>query len=267
MLIHVTNHCEMGCSHCMEDSTIKGAHMPFETFLRAIDFTRRIERLAWAVCPPLILISGGECTEHPEIVHIVEEVVRQKILPVLLTNGLWLANAELRAALLRPEWPQLFVQVTNDPRFYPKPIPEGTDLSDKRITFVPSLTHLVTLGRAARKKNIDQKGLPMKSAPTSFNFRSATRSLGSAEQAVAMLRMRAMQGRSGHCSPSITEDGSIVAGETRQCFRVGTVDSTVEEITRATCEMRCNECGLVDNLTQEQKRAIGESTLYMGTES
>lgn len=67
----------MGCGHCMEESTIKGSHMPFETFLRAIEFTRRIERTAWVMCPPLILLSGGECTEHPEIVRIVEEVVKQ----------------------------------------------------------------------------------------------------------------------------------------------------------------------------------------------
>jgi Radical SAM superfamily len=263
MLIKVTNYCSMGCSHCMEDSTIKGQHMPFDTFLRALDFTKRIERLAWETCLPLVLLSGGECTEHPEIVRIIEEVIRQHMHPVLITNGTWLANPELRDAILRPEWP-LFVQVTNDPRFYPRSVPQH---DDARITFVPSLTHLITLGRAGRKKNLDAKGLPLKKAPTSFNFRSLTRGLGSADKAIAVLRMKAMQGLSGHCSPSISEDGSVVAGETRFCFKVGTVDSTIEEVTRATIAMQCNACGLVDGLTQEQKRAIGESAIYLGTES
>jgi hypothetical protein len=265
MLVHITNYCSLGCSHCMEDSTIKGSHMPFETFLRSLDFTKRIEALAWHVCPPLLLLSGGECTEHPEIVRFVEEAIRQKFVPMLLTNGMWLADPEMRKALLRPEWPHLRIQVTNDPRFYPKPVPKE-HLDDERITFVPSLTLLITLGRAGRKKKLDSKGLPMRNAPTSFNFRSLTRSYGSAEQAVAMLRMMTLQGKAGHCSPSITDDGSVVAGETSKCFKVGTVDSTLAEITKATCEMRCNGCGLEDNLTQEQKRAIGASTLFLGTE-
>ena len=32
--------------------------------------------------------------------------------------------------------------------------------------------------------------------------------------------------------------------------------------TKALVEMQCNRCGLVDNLTPEQKRAIGESVLF-----
>src|SRR5262249_2414876 len=115
MLIKITNFCSAGCSHCMEDSTIKGEHMSFATFLQALEFTKRIERLAWGQgCPPMVLLSGGECTEHPDIVKFVEEVVRQKLRPVLITNGMWLANPELKASLLRPEWPHLRVQVTYD---------------------------------------------------------------------------------------------------------------------------------------------------------
>jgi len=265
VLLKITNYCSMGCSHCVEDSTVAGSHMTWETFLRALDFTRRIERSAYeAGCPRKLLLSGGECTEHPEIVRFAEEVVRQGFELVLITNGLWLRDPELRQALLRSEWKTLFVQVTNDARFYPKK-PELVD--DPRVVYVESLTHLIPLGRAARKKNIERHGVPMKHAPTSFNMRSATRSLGSFEKAVALLRMRAATGSSwGNCTPSISDDGSVMAGETRLCFRVGTVDSTNEELTKAVIEMRCNACGLVDNLTQEQKRAIGEATLYLGTE-
>lgn len=31
MLIKVTNFCSMGCTHCMEDSTVRGGHMTTET--------------------------------------------------------------------------------------------------------------------------------------------------------------------------------------------------------------------------------------------
>lgn len=265
MLIKVTNKCGMGCSHCMEESTPKGEHMTWETFLKALDMTRRVEGLVWSQgYPPFILLSGGECSEHPEIVRMVEEVVRQEMHPLLITNGMWLGNPELRDALLRPEWTTLRVQVTNDPRFYPTAPPT---FEDERIVFVPTLTALVPLGRAARKKNIDAKGVPEKNAPTSFNLRSLARSYRSIEQAVAVIRLKTLMGSSGFCIPSVCDNGDVVAGETRLCWKIGTVDSTNDELTRGLLDMGvCNRCGLEDNLTQPQKRAIGITTLFLGSE-
>ena len=265
MLFKVTNFCSMGCSHCMEDSTIKGEHMTWETFQSAIELTTRLESLAWSMgCPRLILLSGGECTEHPDIVRFLEELRARDFHVMLITNGMWLENDDLQKSLLRPEWGTFpRVQVTNDPRFYPRKPPS---IEDERVTFVPSLTHLITLGRAARKKNLDAKGLPTRHGPTSFNLRSLTRSYASIEKAIAVLRARAMMGLSGHCSPSISEDGTLVAGETRSCFKIGTTTSSNAEITKATMAMRCNTCGLVDNLSQAEKRAIGEVSLFLGTE-
>ncbi len=115
-----------------------------------MDFTRRAERLAWSLgCPPLVLLSGGECGEHPDIVRLVETVIGQGMDPVLITNGMWLGNRELREALLRPEWTRLMVQVTNDSRFYPS-APERID--DPRVAYVDSLTLLMPLGRMEETK-------------------------------------------------------------------------------------------------------------------
>lgn len=264
MLIKVTNFCSMGCTHCMEDSTIKGLHMTREIFSKALLLTQRLEGPAWTLgCPPAILLSGGECTEHPDFVTFLTIVVELGLWPVIITNGMWLANKELREAILRPEWPQLMVQVTNDSRFYPTAPPTH---DDSRITYVPALTQLLTLGRAGRRQNLSQLGVPPKQSPSSFNFRSAVRHFRSIEQALILLRTRATTGQSGWCSPSISSDGSMVAGESNACFKIGTVDSTSTELTQATIDMKCNACGLVDNLSQEQKRAIGESSLFLGTE-
>lgn len=266
MLIKVTNYCSMGCSHCMESSTIKGEHMTADTFARALRFAQRTEGNAWrAGIPPLILLSGGECTEHPDIVKYVEAVIGLGWVPMLLTNGMWLADKDLRESLLRPEWKQLFVQVTHDPRFYPKDPPIVID--DSRITYIPSLTLLIPLGRAKRKPGLSaETGLPKRNAPSSFNLRSLTRSLRSFNEAVVMMRARAASGMSGHCSPSVADNGDVMAGETRDCFKIGTVDSTNEELTKALIEMKCNACGLVDNLSPAHKRAIGESTLFGANE-
>ena len=259
MLVKVTNFCSAGCNHCMEDSTRAGSHMSEEIFHKALAMTRRVESEAMAAgCPASILLSGGECTEHPDIVKFVETVVREGFWPVLITNGMWLAAPELRDALLRPEWVHLIVQVTNDDRFYPQRLPAVVD--DPRITYTKRLPGgLLPLGRAVRGAAADAE---RKKAPSSFNLRSLTRSYGSITKAVALMRMRAMLGMSGWCTPSVSDRGDVMAGESRNCFRIGTVDSSNEELTRGLVEMQCNRCGLVGNLTPQQKRAIGESALF-----
>lgn len=259
MLIKVTNYCSMGCSHCMENSTVAGIHMTREIFLKALDLTKRLEGLAWeSGIPPFILLSGGECTEHPEIISLIEEVVRRNWIPIIISNGMWLDNPELRESILRPEWTHISIQVTNDERYYPNK-PKYLS-NDKRITYVPKLTQMLPLGRFKFKKA--SKDTPMKKAPTSFNLRSVTRQVGDVCQALLIHRARALTGFSGHCSPSISSDGTLVAGETNSCFPIGTVNSTAVEVTKALINMVCNKCGLVDNLTQIQKIAIGESRIY-----
>lgn len=263
MLIKVTNRCGAGCSHCLEDSTPKGEHMSWETFMQALDFTQQVESFAWeSGCPPIVLLSGGECTEHPDIVKMVEAVVARAWLPMVLTNGLWLADKELRESLLRSEWPQLFVQVTHDPRFYPQAPPRW---KDPRIAYVDALTVFIPLGRG-KKESERKKGVPTRQGPSSFNLRSLTRSFGDIVAAVAVLRAKASIGFSGHCIPSISATGGVVAGESNSCFKIGTVRSTNHELTEALVNMQCNGCGLEDNLTQEQKRAIGASLLFTADE-
>lgn len=261
MLIKVTNYCSMGCSHCMEDSTIKGAHMDEETFVQALRFTMQAESLAWASgCPPLLLLSGGECTEHPDIEKYIQMATDWGFKVLLITNGMWLNDPRLKASLLRPEW-RLFIQVTNDPRYYPKAPPR---IEHPQITYIDALTLLLPLGRAARKKA--EQSIPTRKAPTSFNIRSMTRHFGSFEEALAVHRQRAMTSSGGHCSPSVSSNGDVMAGESANCFKIGTVYSTNSEITKALKEMTCNACGLVDNLSPAEKRAIGESVLFGASE-
>ena len=264
MLIKITNYCSMGCSHCMEDSTVAGEHMSRETFLAALALTERLEGDAWrAGIPRRILISGGEATEHPDVEWFLETVISRGFDVILITNGMWLDDPELRSKILRPEWSRLMVQVTNDPRFYPKQ-PVNVPKDDPRVVYVPTLTLLVPLGRMKpARAHSGKDGLAVRKGPTSFNLRSMTRSLGDVRAALTMLRARAAIGMSGNCSPSISSDGTIVAGETNNCFPIGDVHSTAEQVTRALIDMSCNKCGLVDNLTQEQKVAIGEARIHL----
>ncbi len=264
MLIKITNYCSMGCNHCMEDSTVAGEHMTRETFLAALGLTERLEGDAWRQgVPRRILISGGEATEHPDVEWFLETVLGRDFDVILITNGMWLDDPALRAKILRPEWKRLMVQVTNDPRFYPKH-PVNVPADDPRVVFVPTLTVLVPLGRMKPSRALSGKdGVPVRKAPSSFNLRSVTRSLGDVRAALTMMRARAAIGKDGNCSPSISSDGTIVAGETSNCFPIGNVHSTADQVTRALVTMECNKCGLVDNLTQEQKLAIGEARIHL----
>ena len=249
----------MGCSHCMENSTVAEteSHMSRDLLIKALELTNRLEGLAWSSgIPPIIAISGGECTEHPDIIWILEELMRRKYIVIVITNGMWLENPELYKAILRPEWKGLTVQVTNDPRFYPKrPIHH----EDKRITYVSSLTHLIPLGRM---KPTGTKGLSIGKYPPSFNIRSMTIHTRDIRKALIVHRTRALTGKGGYCTPSISSDGTLVAGESNMCFPIGNVDSTAEQVTQAIMNMRCNRCSLVDNLSQEQKVAIGEAIIH-----
>jgi hypothetical protein len=256
MLIVATNKCSAGCSHCLQSSTPAGVHMSEDTFLEALAMTERVESLAWAAgCPRVMVLSGGECTEHPLITRFCEHVLQRGMVVMLLSNGHFLGDKDLRESLLRPEWDRLFVQVTYDPRFYPHAPPVW---EDKRIFPATMIPALLPLGRAKDAKK-SLTGIPRKLAPSSFNLRSLARSLGSIEAAVAMLRTRSQQGLSGACIPAVSENGDITAGESRFCHVIGNVRSTNAQLTEGLLTMKCNTCGLVGNLSLAQQQAIGEA--------
>lgn len=246
MLLKVTNKCSMGCSHCAEDSTPAGGHMSKETFLKALACARELEPVFLTNIPAVIYLSGGECTEHPDIVEYISEVYKADHIPVLVSNGLFLANKELRESILRPEWINFFIQVTNDSRFYPRKPPR---VDDPRICYVDSLQMMMPLGRYVGKTS----SLPTRQCPGCFNLRSSVRHYKDIRLAILNLRLTRMS----NCTPSISADGSIRAGETGNCFQIGDVNSTLEELTQAILEMKCDKCGLTEGLSVERKRAIG----------
>ena len=264
MLIKITNQCGMGCSHCMEDSTpAPNQHMAWDTFLAALEFSQRVEGALWGAAGVPVLLSGGECSEHPEFIRYLEHIHSLKWPVILISNGMWLNDPELKAAILRPEWSNMQIQISNDPRVYPTAPPP---CDDPRVYFVPTLTHIIKLGRAKKRQ---PDGIAHRKYPASFNLRSLTRALNSFSKAVQTMRVRVTTGQSqtGNCTPSVTHEGHVLAGETRGCWQVGTVHSTDRELTRAVIDMgECNHCGLEDNLGQRERRAIGLSSLYLPNE-
>lgn len=233
MLIRITNCCRMECSHCMIEASPDGKHMSTEIFAKALDFSNRFDM-------PFIMLSGGEPLEHPQFFKFVDLAKKSCPIVLVLSNGMFLENKELRNRVLALD---VLVQVTNDPRYYPKRVAK---FDHPNISYEDTLRMITPLGRAAKNK------IPAsKKAPMCFNLRSCVHSTKDFHQALGMLRFNQKM-----CSPSINIDGDIVAGESVQCCKIGTVESSDQELVRNLMTMHCNKCGLEDNLSLTHRSAI-----------
>lgn len=239
MLIRITDRCHMNCNHCMVDARPDGAHMTEDVFRAALEFCK-------IDVAPVLMLSGGEPSEHPELIRFLDMAATAGFKCAFLTNGMYLfEKPELARAIAERVFA---VQVTNDVRYYPKrlpgPLPDGMTCDTLRV--------LSPFGRA-RRAIARGKLKCTQHAPPCFNLRSATRHFGSVELALAALRTRGRM-----CIPSINVDGIVVAGEAPSCAPLGTVGTSAQGITRALLSLRCGKCGLVEGLSAEHKRAIGE---------
>lgn len=65
MLIQITNNCDMGCPHCLQDSKVGDFHMSMDTFMNALKFGKYMMNFRYN-------ISGGEPTSHPMFAEMMD---------------------------------------------------------------------------------------------------------------------------------------------------------------------------------------------------
>jgi hypothetical protein len=235
MLVRITNDCDMGCTHCFADAKPGGEFMTMETYAQVIDF------IIWSRFP-MIMLTGGEPTHHPDILAMIDIAVKANFQPLLLSNGTFLEKPKLKDAILNS---YAKIQITNDPRFYPRRVPV---IEHSRVTYETHIRMVSPFGRAITN-NIPTN----RKSPTCFNIRSLCRTMGDFREA---LFSHHLNGK--FCTPSINIDGSITAGETPFCSVIGTVLDR-EELTEKLYSLKCNKCGLLNGLEMKFKRAIGET--------
>jgi len=234
MLIKITDQCQMGCTHCLEDANPVGTFMSLDTFKKALEFTKRNDM-------SFIMISGGEPFEHPQLEEFVS-IATKVVKVMILSNGLFINNEGLD----RVNRMGVNIQITNDDRFYPLPV---EDPKHPLITFVDRIQLVSPHGRA--KKNALESS---RMSPGCFNLRSIARGNSSTLRgAIATLRMYFKM-----CTPSITAKGDVVAGESRFCFKIGSLDDSDSTLFHNLANMKCNTCGLTQKLPYGYKEAIGE---------
>jgi hypothetical protein len=242
MLLKVTSKCRMVCSHCMDSCVPEGEDMSIDIFE---DTIKAIEVLD----PKAILISGGEPTEHPNILEIISRVKSKAMFSTLVSNGMFLENRELTTGIIRTN---VDVQITNDKRFYPIAI-KKPDFG--KFCFEDKIRTCDKVGRAKENwDTIDRKDCVVRFAPPCFNLRSLVRGGYSFKEAINTLTMRRKV-----CTPAILWDGSIVLGEYKFCSKVGNVSNmNLRDIEANIRDLKCNRCGYVSSLEYKFKKAIGE---------
>lgn len=228
MLVRLTNYCKMGCSHCLSDANQNGKHMDIDTFKSVLKFTKKYDNM--------IFLSGGEPTNNPYLFDFIELILNENInkkFILIMSNGLFLNDNNYTKQLLSYG---IDLQITNDSRYYPKKI---NKIKHQLLTYVDKIEPVSPFGRALKNNiPITQK------YPSCFNLRSLVYSFNSFEKAINTLRYKAYK----FCTPSINVDESINAGESPSCSKIGTIESSNEEITNNIQSLSCNKCGLFKNL-------------------
>lgn len=96
MLIQITNHCTLGCPHCMQCSGVNNQHMNEDVFRKSLEFG------AWSGAFQYN-ISGGEPTEHPMFKkyiailnkHLIDNTIVSNLPGFTIeSNGEWVRSGE-----------------------------------------------------------------------------------------------------------------------------------------------------------------------------
>lgn len=233
MLIRITERCNFDCIHCMIKTKPDGEDMTLDTYRAALEFTKRNDL-------PFVLLSGGEPTLHPDLPRMATISKKQKNTTLILSNGTFLENAELKTKILRTK---VGIQVTNDKRYYPRPVPI---VKHPKILYDHSIRGIAPFHKALKNK------IPITSiSPFCFNLRSISRKFNSLKEVLKQLRLKVRM-----CTPSINPDGTIVAGEADSCAVVGTVHDNGSVILKRIQELSCTKCGLIYNLPAYCQDAI-----------
>jgi hypothetical protein len=84
--LKITDYCAQGCNFCYQSSTTKGKHADTETIFKIIDTLADLGVFE-------IALGGGEPTDHPDFVRIIERISKRQMTPNFTTlSSRWLEN-------------------------------------------------------------------------------------------------------------------------------------------------------------------------------
>ena len=225
--------------------------MDFDTLKRAV---AKLNELSYHT----LVLTGGEPTEHPDLLRFIKYLSKNlrkldSIRVIFATNGVYLEDHLELAQKMHKLFPILSIQVTNDPRYYPKAIDETKFLYQHRYVQVAHEIELMTLqGRA-----VDNGFQTTRIASSCINCRSLIHQLSTHTFQDVISTLEADD---KFCTPNIGVDGMIRAGESSLCPPFASVDDSNEVIAKKLLAFRCNQCasvGMNKNIPQVLKDMLG----------
>lgn len=248
----ITNRCQMGCPHCMQDARPDGRLMTDETIEQVLDFCREAR-------PLVVSVTGGEPTEHPRWAEMTRELLRMKPVALVnvLTNGAWIEDDKQRlkmAKLIRDAKGRMQVQVYSHPKYYQDH--EWTVAHEQQYRSIGCIADfhspifMQDLGRARR--NCRQETAKSDHVPSCINSHLIAVQARSLQHFLSMAAQAAK-----FCRPLIDPDGGIHMSESWLCPTVAHVGDGVEEAFRKMRESRpCKGCRLYRNFEQLHKEEM-----------
>lgn len=242
MLLRITNKCDMQCSHCFIKTTTKDdKHMDINTLNNVCSYIEEVK-------PAVLLISGGEPTQHPYFIQVLDrllEAVNGRTKVILASNGHFLKDEALKREIYKRP---IMIQVSNDSRYYPNRIPL-TDEDCNRITYVDEIQKLYPLGKA----NSIQEDIGTFVGPKCYNVRVlAKKSVSNMRELVQKMELEMFK----FCYMSIDYDGTVRGGESDYCYSLGNVSLGSHAIFNNLKNMKiddCKACGLIDKMNDIYK--------------
>lgn len=247
MIIDLTYSCKMGCSHCMSDCKPEGKNMSIQVLKDSLDFLKKYQIPTW-------YFSGGEIFEHPDILKILEIIETEwmkesfRFPLALITNGRELVRNKkiydyIYNLIKRHGKKYIYIQVTDDSRFYPDKLTEKErywlskiasviegvpgDPKDKNKCLYPQ-------GRALH--NYSEKNWYTVGPKCINPILMIKQDMGISKMVMTML----MKGKM--CVPVIAPDGSIKLGESALCPAVASIYDTEDEIIDKIKNFHCRQC-------------------------
>lgn len=232
MLIQITNRCHMGCSHCMHCSEPEGQHMSIDHIKLAHDFAVRSN----AHC---IILTGGEPTEHPLFFEIVANFLDFPMV-LVTTNGMWLDD-DAKVKMMRrlcDRNSNLFLQVTNIAKYYPKRInADRLKQMFPKASLETNSLNLLALGRAAQDPEL------VRESESSLGTMSCFSSALVSAQLPYHLAIANMESRGKFCHPLVDYRGDIHWSESCLCPSFAHVSDAFDDICRKAHAWRpCLQC-------------------------
>lgn len=81
LAFHLTDRCQLDCSHCLRDPSLKARDVPLALVQRVLEEARRLYRVGH------VALTGGEPMLHPQFAAVLDAVVAQGMGWHMVTNG------------------------------------------------------------------------------------------------------------------------------------------------------------------------------------